>query len=258
MRTAPGFEAVVLRIQTLARWVLLAGIALMGLMHAIITWAAPGTWSPALADMVNVDREHNIPTWFSSAQIVVLALVFFAIAFHENVTQHRRFATFFWCVCGCVALYLSMDETAEIHEALGDVLGHRLKAAPPGTFLYDVDAFPSYYWALIYVPIAVPFGVAFGWFAIREMVGSRGLAIFGLVVFAFGAVVLDHLEGRYGNEEHQRLLFHLGDQAFRFDIFLVEELCEMVGVFMLIEAGFRHLLLKGKQAAVASSVPDSP
>lgn len=244
---ADAFRAVHLPI----RWVLISGIALMAVLHAVVTWAPPGTYSPALVDMVNVDREHNIPTWFSSAEILVLALSFFALAFHESRTRRRRLALVFWLACGAVALFLSMDETAQIHEALGDVAGATFRSAEVGTLTYYLSTFPSYYWALVYVPVAAPAFVVFAWFAIKELVGNRALAILGLVVYFSGALVLDHLEGHYGSPQHERLLWTVVDHTFRFDIFLLEELFEMVGVFLVLEAMLRHLgsLLRSGAAA---------
>ena len=223
------------------RWMLLGGIALITLAHLVITWAPAGTWPDALVDMVHVDREHNIPTWFSSAELLTLAAGFLGLLFHERFSRRRRLATVFWAGCAALSLFLSMDETAEIHEALGGVAGEIFRSAAPGTMAAWLGTFPSYYWALVYVPVAVPCGLVFSWFALREMVGVRLLAISGLVVFGLGAVVLDHLEGRFGNAAHEHLRLAIAGQALRFDVFLLEELLEMLGVFLLIEAVFRQL-----------------
>ena len=252
-----SFDLSVRKVRSLLRWVISGGIALMALLHALFTWPEAGTFSPALVDMFHVDREHNVPTWFSSALIIVLAMILFAVAFHEAHTAKRRIAIAFWTVCGCVALFLSMDETAEIHEALGTVVGDAVRDAEVGTWTHSLVSFPSYYWPLIYIPLVVPFGTVFGLFAIREMVTSRVLAILGLVTYLFGAVVLDHLEGRYGNDAHERLSMNLGSTAFRFDIFLVEELCEMIGVFIIIEAVLRHWLWVGARSVGSKDTPAS-
>lgn len=242
MIAALTLEQAVRSTQRPLRWALLGCIGLITLAHVVITWAPTGTYPAALVDLVHVDREHNIPTWFSSAQIVVLAFLFFALALHETLTRRRLVARAFWWLCSGVTLFLSMDETAEIHEGLGGLAGALFRHAQPGTLTYWASTFPSYYWALVYVPIAVPCFVVFGWFAMKEMTGSRVLAISGLVLFAMGAVVLDHLEGRFGNAAHQGLQLALLGSAYRFDIFLVEELCELFGVFLLIEGMLRHLL----------------
>ena len=247
MTLEQGVRAIHVRV----RAVVIAGIALVSVLHMVFSWPPRGTYARALVEMFDVDRERNVPTWFSSAEILLLSLLFFAIAFHETSTRRRRRATAFWLTCGAAAAFLSMDEAATIHEAVGDLAGDFFKSSTPGTFAYYLGTFPSYYWALVYVPLAVPPAIAFGWFALKEMVGTRALAISGLVVYGLGAVVLDHLEGRYGNSNHERIL--LG-QSFLFDPFLVEELFEMLGVLMLLEAGFRHL----QHLAAARAPPEPP
>ena len=101
--------------------------------------------------------------------------------------------------------------------------------------------FDSYYWALVYVPIAVPIGIFLGVYFWHKLGPARIWAIGGMVVFLIGAVVLDHLEGRYGNSGHYRIEMDLLGMHFHFDIFLLEELMEMIGITMIINALLHHL-----------------
>lgn len=242
MTAALTLEQAAQAIQRPLRWGLLGSIGLITLAHAVITWPTRGTYPSGLVDLVHVDREHNLPTWFSSSEFLLLALTFFALVFHESVTRRRRLARAFWLLCAAACLFLSLDETAELHEQAGAVAGHLFRTAEPGSLRFYLSTFPSYYWALVYVPVAVPCALIFSWFALKEMVGTRVLAISGLVLFGLGAVVLDHLEGRFGNSAHEMVQIVVGEQAYRFDVFLIEELLEMLGVFLVIEAAFRHLL----------------
>lgn len=220
---------------------LVFGVVLLSLLHMAVTWPEGGILPRAIVQLVHVDREGNLPTWFSASEILILALVFFAISCVEAGRQGRAWAAIVWCACGAASAFLSADEAAGIHEAVGDLAGDYFRSAEPGSYTFYLSYFPSYYWALFYVPIGVPLLGAFGRFAWRELAGSRLMATSGLLAYVAGAVVLDHIEGRYGNPEHQPILLELAGHAFRFDIFLVEELLEMTGVLILIDVFLGHL-----------------
>ena len=154
---------------------------------------------------------------------------------------HSR-GNWLWLIFAAGALFLSFDEQIGIHEKVGSLMkSHVFVDARKGTFLYMLKQFPSYYWALVYVPIAVPIGIFLGVYFWHKLGSARSWAIGGMVIFLIGAVVLDHLEGRYGNSGHYRIAMDMFGMHFRFDIFLLEELMEMIGVTMIINAFLHHL-----------------
>jgi hypothetical protein len=76
----------------------------------------------------------------------------------------------------------------------------------------------------------------------------RAIAALGL--YLFGAVVLDHLEGRYGTPD--RAWIHVGPLVF--DGFLAEELFELIGVALLVSALFEEIARRmGRRAAAPLS-----
>jgi hypothetical protein len=124
---------------------------------------------------------------------------------------------------------------------LGTLIGRITEEAEPNSFLHLLSFFPSYYWHLVYVPIATPiviFLVRFFW---RELSDTRLLAITGLIMYLIGAVALDFLEGKYGNSEHPSLMLVVLGHGVTFDPFLVEELMEMVGVTLVLAALLKYL-----------------
>jgi hypothetical protein len=206
---------------------------LLALLHAFFTW--PEHIPASLSRLFDVDREGNLPSWFSASQLLLLALVMAAAAFAAK--KHR----FVWVFCAAAALFLSADEASALHELAGSAAGDLFENARAGSMLRKLASFPSYYWALIYVPIAAPLGVAVLWHLWRDLGENRNGVLVGAAVFVTGAVLLDYLEGHYGNDQHARIPIYLGGARYLFDIFLIEELLEMAGVTLAINAMLRHL-----------------
>lgn len=64
--------------------------------------------------LFSVDREANVPTWFSSSMLLLCSLLLFLVAeikksYHEKYISH-------WFILTLVFLGLSLDEAAIIHE----------------------------------------------------------------------------------------------------------------------------------------------
>jgi hypothetical protein len=76
--------------------------------------------------LFDLDGEANIPAWFSSAQLLLIALTFWTTALrrpHEQQGTHPSRA--FLALAGCAAAYVSMDESAQIHEQVTAWMGRR-------------------------------------------------------------------------------------------------------------------------------------
>ena len=234
------------RLATLRRRIigsLLVSEALLALLHIIFTWGLIGSIPKKIWRLFHVNREMNLPTWFSASQLTLLALILILIFSLERYRSVRSRGNWLWLIFAAGALFLSLDEFAEIHEKAGTfVNAYFFDDARQGTFLYMLKQFPSYYWALVYVPIAVPIGIFLGMYFWRKLGPARSWAIGGMVIFLIGAVVLDYLEGRYGNSGHYPIrAMDMFGMRFRFDIFLLEELMEMIGITMIINAFLHHL-----------------
>lgn len=69
-----------------------------------------------LDDVIDLDGEGNLPTWFSSFQLALVAISFWALA--SRVRETRRPSRRFLKTCGGAFLLLSIDETAMFHERI--------------------------------------------------------------------------------------------------------------------------------------------
>lgn len=89
--------------------------------------------SPILHALVDLDGEGNLPTWFSSFQLALIALSlgFLALQPRRIGETSRRF----WGLLAAGFLFWSLDETAMLHERVTALLGARYVDWLPGYLL---------------------------------------------------------------------------------------------------------------------------
>jgi hypothetical protein len=164
-----------------------------------------------------VDEEGNIPAWYSASLLLLCSFLLATIASAERRRQSRYAVG--WLILSLVFAYLSLDESAQLHELSIPLLRDLFN--PTG---------------LLYYPWIVPAGICVALFVLgywRFLTGlppkTRWLFLLAGAVFVGGALVIEALSGRqallYGK---QNLTYHL--------IITVEELFEMVGVVVFIYA----------------------
>lgn len=172
--------------------------------------------------LFDVSGEVSIPTWFSSTQLFVVAVVFF-IAAKQNRRRQRVPSTFL-SILGLGFLFLSVDEAAAIHEKVTGVA--REFDASWIMFTGDHGA-----WIALYSVL----GVVILWM-LRHYIAAvwrhyrREAAIFaiGAVVLLMGALGLEILG--YEWEDTAKSEWLLTGR------FALEEFLEMVGVSIMLYA----------------------
>jgi uncharacterized membrane protein len=209
--------------------------AVLAVLHIAVAWQDDGALPGRLTRFFHLDREGNLPTWFAATQFLCLAAAFFRLYLRDRRGPGSR-SHWLWGICAAGAVLLSLDEGAALHELLGTLLGLAFARAPAGTWLNDLEAFPSYYWILIYVPIALPLAVVLVVSAARRIGTNRYLLVAGAFSYVSGALVLDFLEGRYGTTDHTGVPIVLNGVPYLLDIFLIEEMLEMFGVTLVLSA----------------------
>lgn len=148
-----------------ARKIILAQFMVTGFLVLMHFWA--GALPVRLAQLFNLDREFNIPTWYSTILLFSVSLCSLGIAWRtaEPVSARR-----FWGLFGLVFGFLSLDEGACVHEALG--MAWKVK------------------WIYFYAPFAAVFFLASAWYLIKG--GHRVLwpwILGGLLVYALGGLL---------------------------------------------------------------------
>jgi hypothetical protein len=144
---------------------------------------------PGVGRKFDLNGESNLPTWYASAQWLVVALLL-AIVARRAVHRDRR-RTWVIVLLPLMFLAMSIDEVAAIHEALGDLSDALLPSGTrAGTPLHTTGL-----WILI---LGIPAIVAIAglltavWPLLRGRPGV-GLIVAGVGAFLFGAVGLESL-----------------------------------------------------------------
>lgn len=208
---------------------LLAVDVCLAVAHIVTQWPLWASTPPHVGALFHLDREANIPTYFSAGQLALLA---WAVGKAEP-TLGRLAAR----VGATVVLFLAVDEATGLHEWIGSQFGILVRSSD-SPWARIARSFPSYYWLLLYaLPTIVIVALATRrmWYSLDR----RQSGLLGLGIFLFGAAACDYLEGRYGSSGHGALQLALVGQHWHIDIVLIEELCEMVGVTLMVYAFWR-------------------
>lgn len=208
-----------LAIPTLAQLLLLADFSLVMLY---LIDAGLGHPYPQLAHLVDLDGEANLPTWYSSAQLLVLGLLLGLFIMMTANGRSLRALLRFAPAALCIAL--SMDEVAQVHELLArksDVI------MPNGTRQGSLFSHTGLWMFLLGPPFLIM--VAMVW---RDLVvylqGRRSIArlyIVGFIVYVGSALGIETLSN----------FVEPGGLAALLQV-ACEELGEMLGVTLLVWA----------------------
>lgn len=169
-----------------------------------------------LVRLLDFDREHNLPSWYSAFSLAFCALLLAIIALAEPNGRGRRH----WWGLAALFAYVSVDEGVALHERL--VLP--LKAALGTTGLL------FYAWVIPYGLLVAVLGGIYLRFLLSLPPATRRQFFLAAGVYLSGALGLELFGGRYyeGHQGAADLPYTLLTTA--------EELLEMAGVVIFIRA----------------------
>jgi hypothetical protein len=184
-----------------------------------------------LIQVFDLRVERNLPTVYSTLLLALAALVTFLVAVRcrtKGDTEYRR-----WGFLAVVLLLLSIDETAALHERWTFLIREYIN---PTGILHDA-------WVIPFAGLLVVLAIYFWPFLKRLPPDTRNRFILAGAVFVGGAFGMELVEGYYesccGTWVDSRYAFMAG----------IEELSEMIGMAMFVDATLRHLDLRlGVQA----------
>lgn len=168
--------------------------------------------------LFDFNLENNVPTWFSALILAFASVLLFIIYDHKKRNNIKP--AIYWLVLALIFVFLSMDESAQIHEEVANIVRPKLGNHDAGGLLY---------WAWV-VPYSV-FVIGVLAYFLRFMLNlpplTRNLFFLSGIMYVSGALGLEFLEGYffklYGlNHIYNRILY------------CVEELLEMGGVTVFI------------------------
>lgn len=170
-----------------------------------------------LTKLFDLDREANIPTWFSGFLLGLAAALLGLIGANHRRLGNRTGGQ--WIALAWIFAFLSLDEVAGVHERLGAILRRASSISHWTHFVWPIPAT---------VLVAVLFLMYRKWFAALERPTRRGIWI-AAAVYLGGAIGMEVLSGVYwarqGVESHD-LVYTI--------LTTIEETLEMAGMLLFI------------------------
>lgn len=176
----------------------------------------------ALLDVLSVNVEESIPTWFSTINLFVAAclLAWIALLKHTSGEPFRAH----WAGLALIFLYLSADEGAAIHET----------ASGPMKDAFDTSGFLEFGWLLVGIPVVIVFALVYIRFWLRLPEPTRRLFAIAGALYIGGAVIIESISANFYSQDEGASFRYLA-------VATVEELCEMLGVVVLLYALLDYL-----------------
>jgi hypothetical protein len=171
----------------------------------------------SIANLLNVNGEQNLPTFYSSLVLLVAALLCGLIA-----RSHSQSATYVrhWAALSVGLVLVSFDEFASIHEQAGEMLRKQL----------GITGGPLFFaWVIPGAALVALFGIALLRFLRNLPRPTRRRLLAAGVLFLSGAIGLELVGGAYAAVHGQH------NMSFVL-IATVEETLEMVGAAVLLYA----------------------
>jgi hypothetical protein len=192
-------------------------------MYLLYYTGGDGILLRGLVRMFDLLRDINIPTWYSSVNLLISAILLAVIAYAKRAAQDRF--TLHWFGLSLIFVLLSIDETAAIHEGIQAALRMGIN---PGSILYSLAAITATsLFALVVLVIYLKF---------LANIPRKTMILFLMAggVFVGGSVGVDYIGELYKNV--------YGQDNFTFSIMNgIEEVLEMEGIIIFIYALLDHL-----------------
>jgi hypothetical protein len=211
-------RVIIVLLTAIAALLILAGIS-GELMNLILPW---DQLIVRYMRKFDLDREQNIPTYFSSFILVFSAFLLGVIA---GIKQRAKDSySKHWTLLAIICLFLSLDKSVTLHEFFFRLL----RSA------YNLSGVLSFVWVILPILSIIIVAAAYVKFFLHLPVKSRIRFFTAGALYLLGAFVLDMV----GDWYH----WLNGSQSLSY-IFVsnVEEILEIVGILFLIHALLRYI-----------------
>ena len=174
-------------------------------------------------DLFSVNLEQSIPTWYNALLLVIAGALLAVIAVAKRAQGDRY--TLYWSGLAVIFIYLSIDESAVIHEILSD----------PLQTMFHTTGYLAFGWQIVAAPLVVVFALVYLRFLLHLPAVTRNLLILAGGLYVGGALVVDAISANEWVQDNGITLIYLA-------IGTLEELMEMQGIVVFIYALLRHLV----------------
>ena len=183
-----------------------------------------------LVPLFHLDREANVPSWYSSIALFVCSILLGIIAFTKKIERDRY--RLHWGILSIFFLYLSIDEAAKIHELTIKPLGG----------LFNQEGIFYYSWVIIGIPLVFIFAIAYAKFLIN-LPRKIGLLFFlSGFLFVGGAIGMESIAGLY--------TFTMGKDMIYYILAMLEEMLEMIGIAVFIYSLLTYIRTYVKEVVI--------
>lgn len=165
--------------------------------------------------MFDLDMERNVPTLFSSALLLIAGFLFYLLSKSpKEVTNGSRK---YWLGLSLVFTFLAFDESAKIHEQLGDLTEN----------FVDASGYLHYPWVISYGILVLVLAAFYLRFFLK-MERKVFWSFMGAAVIYLGGAIGFELLGANESSQH-------GTETVLYSVlYTIEESLEMYGVIFLI------------------------
>ena len=248
MDTNRKFETRVSPLRLVLFLVAIAVLLLIAHLGAEAVRTTVGADLPERATAIwNLDEENNVPTWFAS---MLLALVGLGLAFIGVMKYQERDRHWWqWFAIALIPLFLSLDDMAQLHEALSKPLSDE----------YGLGGLFHWAWLVVAIPAVAVLTALFLPFLLRLPERTAILLLVGAGIVFGGGIVLEMFEGWRVDAAGQGGLL-------LFSMVTVQEMMEMIGTIIALyavidyAAGYRPVLVlhvERDDLPFAKSLPES-
>ena len=170
---------------------------------------------PTFIRLFDLSRENNIPSWFSANLLFCSALLLFTIGYLHNIspTKHRTQ----WSTLGILFMFLSLDESASLHELLSYELQTRWHTT--GIFYFA--------WVIPYSILTLGCVLYFFPFVLSRTPLIRNLIMVSGLIYLTGALGFELFESHYFYLHNSKPMFYAA-------LVCMDEVLEMSGIILFL------------------------
>jgi hypothetical protein len=159
-------------------WLATALVSLAGLAVELVGHLVAGAHESRAVETFSLSYEGNVPTWYSSVLLVGAALATALFALHLRQSGGRF--TRRWMLLACLLAYVSLDETATLHERLNGLFS-----------VEGLDGWLTFGWILPVGAAVVLLAIAYFPIVFALPRATRNLVILAGVLYVGGALVFE-------------------------------------------------------------------
>ena len=146
----------------------------------------------------DMTREMNLPTWFSSVQLLTTGVFAGLIALRIKVSKAPKWKIIGWAVLSLFFTYMAVDDATYFHERIGDVFDSICDGQVPAgsSLLGCMCDYPNYYWQILFGPFFLGMALFILIFLWKELPSPelKFYLILGITCYTI-AVGLDFIDG---------------------------------------------------------------